>query len=203
MEKFYAKTPWRTQSKWIDADLRNGCNRKEALKFFKSHANHDFKIKRDDSQFRPIFARKTKSYQMGKLVQAKSNPFLIFINVYSRKAYAYSMKNKSAGEVLDALNKHLEKVGQITELSSDQDTAYLSDIVQKFILENHIDHFTTEEKNYHKLGIINRLIKTLRDLNTERNFFQITGGKNKSPNIMLQDTLAQIKHQIISPKLTR
>jgi hypothetical protein len=61
-------------------------------------------------------------------------------------------------------------VGQIAELSSDEDKAYISDIVQKFILENHIDHFTTEEKNHHKLGHINRFIGTLRNLNSERNF---------------------------------
>jgi hypothetical protein len=170
MKELYAKTPWRSQIKWLDTALRNGFSRNEALLFFKSNANHDFKLTRDDSQFRPILGRKMKSCQFDILVQRSASQFMMFINTNSRKGYAYEMKNKGGSEVLAALKRHIAKVGQIAELSSDQDKAYLSDMVQKFILENHIDHFSTEEKNHHKLGLINRFIGTLRNLNSKRNF---------------------------------
>jgi hypothetical protein len=34
----------------------------------------------------------------------------------SRKGYAYPMKNKSAGDVLKALQSHFDKVGKINEV---------------------------------------------------------------------------------------
>jgi hypothetical protein len=36
------------------------------------------------------------------------------------------------------------------------------------MLKHHINHITAEENNHHILGIINRFIKTIRDLNQER-----------------------------------
>jgi hypothetical protein len=102
MKELYAKTPWRLQTKWLDAALRFGFNQNEALLFFKSNANHDFKLTRDDSQFRPIFGRKMKSFQFDTLVQRGASQFLMFINTNSRKGYAYEMKNKGASEVLSA-----------------------------------------------------------------------------------------------------
>jgi hypothetical protein len=53
-------------------------------------------------------------------------------------------------------------------LTSDEDAAYLSKDVQGFMLRNHINHITTEENNHHILGIVNRFIKNLRDLNQDR-----------------------------------
>jgi hypothetical protein len=59
-------------------------------------------------------------------------------------------------------------VGTNTELTSDEDAAYLSKEVQDFMLANDINHFTTEENNHHFLGIRNRFIKTIRDLSPEQ-----------------------------------
>jgi hypothetical protein len=114
-------------------------------------------------------------------------PFLIFINVNSRKGYAYPMKNKSSHEVLLALIKHMNRVQNISELTSDEDTAYLSQEIQNYLLNHHINHYTTEENNHNILGIINRFIKTLRDLNSSRNFTpqvmsNILREYNKSPH---------------------
>jgi transposase InsO family protein len=78
------------------------------------------------------------------------------------------MVDKSAASVLKALQAHIAKVGIINELTSDEDSAYLSAEVQNFMLQNHINHITTEENNHHILGIVNRFIKTLRDLNQDR-----------------------------------
>jgi hypothetical protein len=148
---------------------------------------HDFKIRRHDKDYIPIFARKPNTFQMDTLIQSNLPPFLIFINVNSRKGYAYPMKNKSSTEVLRALVKHMNRVNSISELTSDEDSAYLSQEFQNYLLNHHINHHTTEENNHHILGIINRFIKTLRDLNDSRDFTpaimtNILREYNKSPH---------------------
>jgi hypothetical protein len=167
MDKLFHQFPWRSKTKWLDAASRHGFEKIDAEKYYKT-IDHDFKLKRHDQEFLPIFSRKPKCYQFDTLIQSKGHPWLIFINTNSRKGYAYPMKNKSSKEVLEALRSHLARVGAVTELESDEDPSYLSAEVQDFMLENHINHITTEENNHHILGIINRFTKTIRDLNQDR-----------------------------------
>jgi hypothetical protein len=135
-----------------------------------NNIDHGFKIKRKDKEFLPIFSRKQDCYRFNSLIQADDHPWLIFINTNSRKGDAYQMENKSSGEVLKALTAHLGKVSKVNELESDEDSASISNDVQNFMLQNHINHITTEENNFNILGIINRFRKTLRDMNQERDF---------------------------------
>jgi hypothetical protein len=134
----YDDIRWRSKKKFMDeASQRHGFNKSEALKAY-DKVDHDFKITRHDKEFLPIFARKPKSFQFDTLVQGNDNPYLIFINVNSRKAYAYRMTDKTADEVKLALKKHLRAVGSINELTSDEDPAYMSEEVQKWMAENNI-----------------------------------------------------------------
>ena len=121
----------------------------------------------------PIFGRKPNSYQMDTLVQTnKANPryFLIIININSRKLFAYPMNSKDSSSVLSALKSFISEVQQIHSITSDQDAAYLKPEITNFMIDNHIDHQTTFTNDHNRLGIINRAIKTLRDINQERDF---------------------------------
>ena len=55
-----------------------------------------------------------------------SAAFLVFININTRKAYAYPMKNKGTFDVINALHKFFNDVKEVKVLCSDQDSAYLS-----------------------------------------------------------------------------
>ncbi|MDR0832486.1 MAG: hypothetical protein LBM99_06280 [Bacillales bacterium] len=163
---------WRSKDRFLKAATDQGFSINEAQDYFQNSIQHDKKINKNKQKedFIPIFSHKSDTYQFDTLIQAKGPPYLIFINVNSRKGYAYPMENKGASEVLKAITKFVNNVKNVSELTSDEDAAYLSGPVQKYFLEHNIQHYTTEENNHNILGIINRFIKTLRDLNYERDF---------------------------------
>ena len=172
MESLYQDFPFRSVKKFVPLAIKHGFTKQEAIRFLNSLA-HDKKYDRQTKMMLPIFSRHKNGYQMDTLVQtSKANPpyFLIIININSRKLYAYPMSSKNSISVLSALHSFINEVKQIQSITSDQDSAYLDSKVNKFMLDNKIDHQTTFTNDHNRLGIINRAIKTLRDLNNERDF---------------------------------
>ena len=129
---------------------------------------HDYSIRRNKALMLPIFSMSPNSYQMDTMVQPDGYTpryFLIVINVNSRKGYAYPMANKGLNDVLKALNQWIEETPAPPEtMTSDQDAAYLSTAVVKWLRQHKIDLKTTTENNHNMLGIINRFIRTIRDM---------------------------------------
>ena len=80
------------------------------------------------------------------------------------------MMNKGSVEVLKALEKFVNEIGDVKVLTSDQDSAYLSNTVLTFLREKGIAHKPAEDNNHNVLGIINRFMRTLRDLNNGEDF---------------------------------
>jgi predicted solute-binding protein len=58
MDKLFHQFPWRSKVKWVDAATRHGFDRSDAEKYYKN-IDHDFKLKRHDKEFLPIFFKKT------------------------------------------------------------------------------------------------------------------------------------------------
>ena len=69
-------------------------------------------------------------------------------------------------------NIFINDVKHVRSITSDQDAAYLDSKVIGFMKDNNIDFQTTFTNDHNRLGIINRVIKTLRDINNERDFTQ-------------------------------
>ena len=99
--------------------------------------------------------------------------YLILINVNTRKGYAYPMESKNEDSVHQAVNDFYIDVyssrGRVTELFTDEDSAYKGAKMQKWYREYKVDHVTTTHENKHTLGIINRFIRTIRDRLGTRN----------------------------------
>ena len=172
MNALYDEFPFRSVKKFVPIAIKHGFSRNQALQFLSS-ISHDKRYTRQMNMMLPIFSRHVGGFQMDTLVQSKhANPryFLILININSRKLYALPMTNKNASSVLQALNQFIKEVQTIHSITSDQDAAYLNPSITQFMLNNHIDHQTTFTNDHNRLGIINRAIKTLRDLNHERDF---------------------------------
>jgi hypothetical protein len=97
MDKLYKQFPSKSKKKWIDSAIRHGFDKSEASKYLDMIV-HDFQLKCHDNEFLPISSPKTKCYQFDTLIQGHpgSNetgpPWLIFININSRKGYTYHMK---------------------------------------------------------------------------------------------------------------
>lgn len=170
LDELFKHYPWKTPSKFIPLANRYGFkNDKEIKLFLKNKAPHDSNVKIDSKNYLPIYSKNGNSYQFDTLIQKKSNPFLIIININTRKAYAYEMKNKGTSEVKNALTKFLSNHNVIS-MTSDQDSAYLSNEILSFLKSNNINYKTTTDNNHNVLGIINRFMRTLRDLNNETIF---------------------------------
>ena len=172
MKALYKEFPFKSASKFVPLAIKHGFTKSEALQFLDSLA-HDKKYTRQTEMMLPIFGRRPNSYQMDTLVQtsnASPRYFLIIININSRKLYAIPMDAKNSPAVMKALKQFMKEVKQIHSITSDQDQAYLTPDITTFMIDNHIDHQTTFTNDHNRLGIINRAIKTLRDINQERDF---------------------------------
>ena len=139
--------------------IQNGFSKAEVKSYFKQFAHDKLKINHRQ-YYLPIYSNTPDAYQFDTIISRP--PMLAFINVNTRKAYVYPMANKGTSEVLRCLQQFVNEAHP-QELTSDQDTAYLSQAVIDFMLKNHINYHTTEDNNHNILGIINRFIKTLRD----------------------------------------
>ena len=176
LDELYQQHPWRSINRFMPYAISQGFNKSDVKNYFKQHVFND-KLKSYNKELQlPIFSRVIGGYQFDTLIQSKNASipaFLIFININSRKGYAYPMKNKSKSEVLRVLQEFINEV-KPKSLSSDQDSAYLSNEVIDLMIKNNIDYRTTEDNDHNKLGIINRFIRTLRDYNNERDFTELS-----------------------------
>ena len=171
MRSLYDRYPFKSAKKFVPVALEHGYSREDALNFLRSLV-HDVKHNPRD-YYLPIYSEQSDAYQFDTLVQSRNaSPryFMIIINVNSRKLYSYPMNSKSSSSVLDALTRFKSEVQNINSLTSDEDRAYLDRLTLKFMMDNHIDYRTTSQHDHTRLGIVNRVIRTLRDMNHERDF---------------------------------
>ena len=181
----FEQYPWRTPSKFIPLAKRYGFKNETAIKeFLKKKAFHDQKIKKPD--YLPIFSINKNEFQFDTVFINKT-PYLFAININTRKAYAYKMKNKNSSEVINALNKLFGET-TVKSLVSDEDAAYLSNDVLNYLKDKNIDYRTTEDNNHNVLGIINRFVRTIRDLSIknknldEHRLLRIIDNYNNTPH---------------------
>ena len=107
-------------------------------------------------------------------------PILLLVDILSRKAWAYvlskSKKEKRAAVSVKTLQEFKNEVGLIHGLTGDNEFSSAS--IKKFCEDNNIRLDTSVAKEEHisngnKLGIIDRLVRTLRELIDK--YFDITG----------------------------
>ena len=120
-------------------------------------------------------------------------PILLLVDILSRKAWAYvltkSKKAKRADVSVKTLQEFQAEVGFIKGLEGDNE--FSSAAIKKFCEDNNIRLDTSVAKEEHisngnKLGIIDRLVRTLRELIEK--YFDITG--HRTDNI--KDVVATI-----------
>ena len=175
VEQLHNKFPWKSINKFIPLARRYGFNEKEVRQYFNKHVVHDEKP--PPPKFMHIYSKVPNVWNFDTFIN-KPN-YLIFININTRKAYAYELQGKGSKTVLNALEQFINDEPNVISLTSDQDPAYLSNDVLNFMKEHNINYHTTEDNNHNVLGIINRFMRTIRDLAGEEN-------KNISPDEMQQ-----------------
>ena len=135
-------------------------------------------------------------------------PILLLVDILSRKAWAYvltkSKKEKRAAVSVKTLQEFKDEVGLITGLEGDNE--FSSAAVKMFCDDNDIRLDTSVAKEEHisngnKLGIIDRLVRTLRELIEK--YFDITGHRTDNIKDVMKiiiDTYNNNNHRTLNNK---
>jgi hypothetical protein len=165
MIKLWDKTDYRSLPKWKYLCEQNGLKGPYVEHFWRDYARTDVQVLEKDikAHYMPIFSKEGGTYQFDTW-DRPGHYFLVLININTKKAYAYKMQGKNSSFVLSALEQFFSEVSDVKVLSSDQDSAYMSKAIQAELKKRKIKHVCTNKNNHHTLGVINRLMRTLRDL---------------------------------------
>jgi hypothetical protein len=164
---------------------------------------HDIKD-RQERMMKPIFSKTKGGYQMDYFVQKNGVPqyYLIFINVNSRHGYAYPSYSRSTQDTLRILKKFVSEVKEINSITSDREASFISQQVIDYLIDQNIDLQTTEDNDKKRLGIIDRFIRTIRDMHddddgiSESEMQSILHEYNNSPHSKIQHTPIQFEKDI-------
>lgn len=87
---------------------------------------------------------------------------LIAIDVFSKRAYAIPLKNKTAKSTVDAMEKILRQVGQpIRNLHTDNGKEFFNNAMKRLLVQyGNINHYSTQSVK--KASIVERLIRTIK-----------------------------------------
>lgn len=169
LPEVYIKHPWNTKKKFLPEARKEKYDDKESKKFLKNEVIHDQKVPKP--KFMSIYSKTPGGYQMDTFIKEPfkgGKNYLMFININTRKAYAYPMEGKTAPQVRLALEKFIKDVPEVKSIESDQDSAYLSNTVLDFMKKHNIKYTTTTDDNHNNLGIVNRFMRTIRDMAAKR-----------------------------------
>jgi len=89
----------------------------------------------------------------------------IFIGTNNHYAVAYPLNSKSATDVRETLTKFIKEYHPV-KLTSDEESAFIEKGNMKLLTDNKVLIHIITEQNHSALGIIDRFIRTLRDMNT-------------------------------------
>ena len=128
----------------------------------------------------PIFANHQHAFQMDLLEQShirgaehssshssdSSFPkyFLILINVNTRYAYAFPTERKNQNAINALLTEFINN-HSINSIVCDDEAAFTSKLVVDTLTEHNVSLRIITEQRHSALGIIDRFIRTLRDMN--------------------------------------
>jgi hypothetical protein len=140
----------------------------------------------------PIFTPFIGGFQIDLIQSSEKNPraggkrgewwdpfWFVAINVNTRYAYAYPMKNKSADEILKCLNEWAAKVkGKIAYISCDNEAGWSGHAVENWLTQRKIKMKIINSDRHTALGIVDRFIRELRDMNAKSS--KESGGADSS-----------------------
>ncbi len=95
----------------------------------------------------------------------KGNKWILLgIDVFTRRAFALPLKNKTSEEVLNAFRRIIqEQKSKPEKLISDNGSEFINKDFQKYLDEQNIIHETNEPQYHPTLGIIDRLSRTIKE----------------------------------------
>ena len=114
-----------------------------------------------------IFSRSLNTWFMDLLDNGKENEpryWFVFIGTNNRYGVALPLNSKNAEDVRDALNEFITEFNP-AKLTSDQEKAFMEKRNIELMKEKKVLLQTVPERNHSSLSLIDRFIRTLRDMN--------------------------------------
>lgn len=91
--------------------------------------------------------------------------WMMYIGTNNHYAVAYELHQRTKTEIRDVIQRFINDYHP-SKLTSDEEGGFVSDEVLRLLKENRCNVQIVSDKNHSSLGIIDRLIRTLRDMNT-------------------------------------
>ena len=118
----------------------------------------------------PVFANHHHSFQMDLLEQSHHNEdypayFLILININTRYAYAIPTERKTKEAINEILTEFINS-HSINSIVCDDESAFTSKLVINTLTTHNVSIRIITEQRHSALSIVDRFIRTLRDMNT-------------------------------------
>jgi Integrase core domain len=86
---------------------------------------------------------------------------LVVVDCFSRLASVQPLKDKTAKSLHQGLRKVFRDLGVPDKLQTDKGTEFLNTVVQKYLQDNEVHHFTSENSDV-KCAMAERLIRTIK-----------------------------------------
>ena len=86
----------------------------------------------------------------------------LLVDIFTRKAYAYMMKNKTEGNIEDILKQFFAK-HKPEVVISDNESGFKSKVVQKLMDKNEVYHSMVQPQDHKALGVIDRCVQTVKN----------------------------------------
>jgi nitrogen regulatory protein PII-like uncharacterized protein len=135
----------------------------------KQATSQKVKTKIGKQQFLSIYSEDPYGFQIDltflpKLKSANNGNYVLFtaINITSRYAYAYYGKDKKMETVIDMLEKFKKNALVISTVTCDSGTEFTNELATDWFANENITTFFVVGDS-HKLGIVNRFHRTLKD----------------------------------------
>ena len=89
---------------------------------------------------------------------------MLFIDVFSRKLWAYALKDRTIESIIRVLEKLIDSIkpNNIGIIVSDNESSFISNKIQQLLKNNNIKHITAEVGDHKVLGIIDRVCRTIK-----------------------------------------
>jgi len=153
----------------------SGITRSEVQAFVKKQQVQQEHYQPHKPEYYPIYSVMDGSYQADlmfyprvKTINNGYDTILTCIEITTRKGYCIPMKGKKTEAVLqafDTLKQETEKAGMpIKVLTTDLGSEWISDAFGNVLEEDRIHHFTAQEGDHHKMGMIERFNRTIKAL---------------------------------------
>jgi hypothetical protein len=90
----------------------------------------------------------------------------MFININTRYGYAYPIDDKGSATIISVLDKFLKEADRkVVSLVADEESAWNSDAAEIWLKNHGVKLKMIDNERHSALGIIDRFIRTLRDMN--------------------------------------